>query len=159
LIYANGSSSPTNTIDLAGVVVDGDVYVIAHPSASQAVLDEADATFGNILFNGDDAVALTKGGVPIDVIGQIGFDPGAQWGSGVVSTEDNTLRRKDLVFGGDPDGSNAFNPFVEWIGFPEDTVDGLGIHAIRTQVPEPASLAFFGLGVAGLALMRRRRAR
>ncbi len=32
-------------------------------------------------FNGDDAVVLRKGTTVIDVIGQIGFDPGSEWGS------------------------------------------------------------------------------
>jgi hypothetical protein len=156
LIYSNGSASPTFTIDLAGTVADGDVFVIAHEDSGLAA---ADATFGNILFNGNDAVALTKGGLPVDVIGQVGVDPGTHWGSGLVRTVDNTLRRKDLIFGGDANGADAFNPFVEWLGYPLDTVDGLGSHAIRTaQVAEPVTLVLLGLGLAGLGLMRRRRA-
>jgi hypothetical protein len=158
LIYSNGSLTPNFTIDLTGNVGDGDVFVIAHSNAGSAVLAAADAIFNNILFNGDDAVALTMGGVLIDVIGEVGFDPGGQWGSGLVSTANNTLRRKDLVFGGDLDGSDLFNPFVEWLGYPQDTIDGLGFHAIRTeQVPEPATLALFSFGLAGLGFMRRRR--
>ena len=35
---------------------------------------------GGTFFNGDDAVALSYNGVNIDVIGQIGFDPGSSWG-------------------------------------------------------------------------------
>ena len=36
-------------------------------------------------------VALKKEGLIIDVIGQIGTDPGTEWGSGLTSTADNTL--------------------------------------------------------------------
>jgi hypothetical protein len=40
---------------------------------------------------------LREGTTIVDVIGQIGFDPGTEWGSGLVSTADNTLRRKTAV--------------------------------------------------------------
>ena len=91
-------------------------------------------TTGTGLFNGDDAVALLKGGVIIDVIGQIGLDPGTEWGTGLTSTADNTLRRKSTITSGDTNGSNAFDPSLEWDGFAEDTFNGLGSHTI---IPGP----------------------
>ena len=51
------------------------------------------------------------------MIGQVGFDPGTAWGSGMTSTLDHTLRRKASVSAGDPDGSNAFDPAAEWDGY------------------------------------------
>jgi len=90
--YANGSSTATTTINLTGTAIDGDVYVIRHSSAAlQTLIDEGDQTDGSGWYNGDDAVALLKSGVTIDVIGQIGTDPGSEWGSGVTGTRDNTL--------------------------------------------------------------------
>jgi hypothetical protein len=156
-IYHNGSSTPTYTLDLSGIIADGDVFVLANPDAVALILDVADAIFSDILFNGDDAIVLTKGGSIIDVLGQIGFDPGSQWGSLLVSTQNNTLIRKSTVFGGDTDGSDSFNPYVEWLGFEENYFGGLGSHYIRiSQVPEPTTLALFGLGLAGLGFTRRR---
>ena len=61
------------------------------------------------------------------MIGQIGVDPGTEWGTGLTSTADNTLRRKASVEAGDANGSDAFDPAVEWDGFATDTFDGLGI--------------------------------
>ncbi|PWB68609.1 MAG: endonuclease/exonuclease/phosphatase [Anaerolineales bacterium] len=131
-IYFNGSASAGLTLNLTGVVADGDVYVIANSNATTpadpAILTQADLVSFAGFYNGDDAVVLRKGTTIIDAIGQIGFDPGSEWGSGLVSTADNTLRRKADICGGDTDGSNAFDPSVEWDGYATNTFDGLGAH-------------------------------
>lgn len=127
-MFFNGSASAGLTISLSGTVSDGDVYVVAHSSAIASILAQADQTNGAGWFNGDDAVVLRKGTTVLDVIGQIGFDPGSEWGSGLVSTADNTLQRAATFCAGDVDGSNVFDPSVEWSGFAQDTVTGLGSH-------------------------------
>ena len=109
------------------------MYVLAQATASPTILAQADQTNGAGWFNGNDAVVLRKGGPSgpiVDVIGQIGFDPGAQWGSGLESTQDNTLRRKGSIEAGDTNGSDAFDPSVEWNGFAQDTFGDLGSHAL-----------------------------
>ncbi len=128
-MYFNGSTSAGLTINLTGTVADGDVYVVAQSAANATILALADQTNGAGWFNGDDAVVLRKGATVIDAIGQIGVDPGTEWGTGLVSTADNTLRRKDTVCAGDTDGSNAFDPAPEWDGFAIDTFGGLGAHS------------------------------
>jgi predicted extracellular nuclease len=65
---------------------------------------------------------------PVDVIGQVGYDPGSQWGSGDTSTADNTIRRKSTICAGDTNPSDAFDPALEWDGYPLHTWDGLGSH-------------------------------
>ncbi|MET0449905.1 MAG: ExeM/NucH family extracellular endonuclease, partial [Aeromicrobium sp.] len=102
-----------------------------------AILAVADQTNGAGWFNGDDAIVLAKGSTTLDVFGQVGFDPGTEWGSGLTSTADNTLRRKADVCAGDPDGTDAFDPAVEWDGFPNDTFDGLGSHTAACGDVEP----------------------
>jgi predicted extracellular nuclease len=128
--YFNGSTTAGTTIALTGTLADGDVHVIADNDASTAILAVADQTPTNSFFNGDDAVALLKNGVIVDVIGQIGFDPGSEWGTGLASTQDNTLRRLPSILAGDTDGSDAFDPAAEWEGFALDTFDGLGSHTV-----------------------------
>ena len=127
-MFFNGNSVSTLTINLTGTVASGDVYVLAQSSASAAILAQADQTNGAGWFNGDDAVVLRKGTTVVDVIGQIGFDPGTEWGTGLTSTADNTLRRKPTIEAGDTNGGDAFDPAVQWIGFATDTFAGLGSH-------------------------------
>ena len=132
-IYANGGTAPTSTITLTGTVANNDVFVIANTAAVAAILNQADQQSGSVSFNGDDAVVLRKGGSTgtiLDVIGQIGNDPGTEWGSGLTSTADNTLRRKINICGGDSDGANAFDPTTQWDGFATDAFDGLGTHTV-----------------------------
>ncbi len=127
-MYFNGSLSAGSTINLTGAIANGDVYVLAHSSADATILAQADQTNGSGWFNGDDAVVLRKGTTVIDVIGQIGFDPGAEWGTGLTSTADNTLVRKATVCQGDTNGSDTFDPATEWDGYATNTFSGLGSH-------------------------------
>jgi len=140
-MYFNGSSAAGLTIPLTGTVASGDVFVIAQSSSSAAILATADQTDAAGWFNGNDAVVLRKGTTFIDVIGQVGFDPGIEWGTGLVSTADNTLRRKPTVLTGDPNGSNVFDPSIEWDGFASDTVSGLGSHTVVIPTRTPTSTA------------------
>jgi len=159
-IYFNGSTTPLTSIDLTGVIPDGDVFVVADDGADAAILAVADLTSPLNFFNGDDAVALVMDGTLVDVIGQIGFDPGSEWGTGDTSTADNTLRRRSTIVAGDTIGSDVFIPAIEWEGFPLNTFDGLGSHSIASgSVPEPGVLALVGTGLAGMAFVRKRRRR
>ena len=134
-MFFNGSASAGLTINLTGTVADGDVYVVAQSAANATILAQADQTNGSGWFNGDDAVVLRKGTTIIDSIGQIGFDPGTQWGTGLISTADNTLRRKTCA--GDPIANDLFDPSIEWDGFATDTFGGLGAHSCVVIPPPP----------------------
>ncbi len=135
LMSFNGGTS-TFTINLSGTVANGDVYVVAPTNANTTILAQADQTAGTSWFNGDDAVVLRKGttNTIIDAIGQIGVDPGTEWGIGLVSTQDNTLRRADTICAGDPNASDVFDPSLEWEGFAQDTFGGLGAHTANCSI-------------------------
>ena len=64
----------------------------------------------------------------LDIIGQIGFDPGTEWGSGNLSTNEATIRRDPNICYGDSDGSDTFN-LSGYTGFPSGTTSGLGSHS------------------------------
>jgi predicted extracellular nuclease len=137
----NGSASCSLSIPLTGTVASGDVYVLAQAAASPVILAQADQTNGSGWFNGNDAVVLRKGAAIIDVIGQLGFDPGTEWGTGLTSTADNTLRRKATVEAGDSNPTDAFDPALEWNGLATDDFTGLGAHSVVVTDPAPQVVA------------------
>lgn len=127
--FFNGNTTANNsfTINLSGTIPAQGVFVVAPTNANATILGKANQTFGTAWFNGDDAVVLkNSGNAIIDSFGQIGVDPGSEWGSGVTSTADNTLRRKTSVTTGDAVTSDAFDPSVQWDGFATDSFDDLG---------------------------------
>jgi hypothetical protein len=128
--YYNGAStlsstSTLNTILLEGTVGPAGVYVLCSSSLASQPNVRCDRST-NLGFNGNDAVALACDGVVLDVIGQIGVDPGDGWSNGGASTANQTLRRRCDVNQGDANGSDAFDPTSEWVALPVDTFDGLG---------------------------------
>ncbi|MBN2723114.1 MAG: lamin tail domain-containing protein [Deltaproteobacteria bacterium] len=127
-LYSNGSETPSYDEALSGSLAAGDVFVICNSSSVTAILDVCDLESTVTYFNGDDAVELVCGGVTVDVIGQIGTDPGSYWGSGDTATVNKTLVRKCGISSGDADGSDAFDPVSEWDGYAQDTFTYLGSH-------------------------------
>ena len=123
--YFNGKTEATVVATLSGVLEADRALTLCTSSLHEALAATCNQV-GNLTFNGDDAVALSCNGIILDVIGQIGVDPGTTWGSDANTTLDRTLRRKCTVQTGDADGSDAFDPSVQWQAFPIDTFDGLG---------------------------------
>ena len=142
-MYFNGSTGVGLTINLTGVVPAHGTYVIAHAQADPAIIALAQNSSSSAgWFNGNDVVALRKGNDNVDVIGQIGNNPGTEWGTGLTSTADNTIRRKQAITVGDANGSDAFDPAVEWDGFENNTFGGLGSHTVGPE--EPIAMACGG---------------
>jgi len=127
-MYFNGSNSAGLTIPLSGSIPAQGVFVLAHGSANATILATANQTNSAGWYNGDDAVVLKNGSTIIDSIGQVGIDPGTEWGTGLTSTADNTLRRKTSITTGDINVGNAFDPSSEWEGYAQDTFDHLGTY-------------------------------
>jgi predicted extracellular nuclease len=139
-VYFNAAPTAGLTIPLTGTVATGDVHVVANSLATAAILAVADQISVASWFNGDDAVVLRTGTTIIDVIGQLVFDPGDFWGSGDLTTQDHTLRRKGTIQAGDSNGADAFDPATEWDGFAINTFDGLGSHALAGDPTNPTGV-------------------
>jgi predicted extracellular nuclease len=135
-LYSNGlalTETPSQSLTLTGTLAPGAVYVIVNSGAIQAILDQADITSNVTFFNGDDALVLKNGLNIIDSFGQVGTDPGSNWG-GV--TAERTLVRKVSVVAGRTDATSAFDPSLEWVVFPADTTSYLGWHATDLFISE-----------------------
>ena len=123
--YNNGSLTVTDTLDLSTVMASlpsGDVLVVGNPSSGLAIQTASDVLHSLAFFNGDDAIELSCGSVTLDVIGEIGEDPGTGWIVGTGSTHDYTLCRKHCGPGTDDWTIGK----TTWDVFPMDTFDGLG---------------------------------
>lgn len=134
--YTNGSSSVSNTLTLSGTIASEGTFIIENSSESLAVSADLSTTNSVMQFNGDDVVALRKSGVIVDVIGQIGTDPGTQW-AGTCGAQNITLIRNASVVAGDTDGSNAFTTDTEWSCTTVNDVSNLGSHVISCSSGTP----------------------
>ncbi len=127
-IFFNGSSNAGQTIPLTGAVLAGGTYVLCNNNTDNTFLTLSDQQSGALAFNGDDAVVLGDSDNVLDIIGQIGFDPGTNWSSNGVGTRDMTIRRKSSVLSGDNFGADAFDPSAEWDAYDQNTYLGFGSH-------------------------------
>ncbi len=124
--YFNGAVVPGATIALAGEVAAADVQVVCDDDIVDASACDVLAT--GTFYSGDDAVELRCGGVVLDVIGQVGVDPGVEWLVAGVGTANETLRRSCTVTTGDASGGDAFDPSLEWTSSAQDDLADLGLY-------------------------------
>jgi hypothetical protein len=129
-MYFNGDPTPEASIPLVGAIGPHSAFVLVHMSARFRDRGNQTSDWSG-WFNGDDAVLRRRDVVVLDVIGQVGVDPGAEWGRASVRTRNQTLRRKPTVVRGDSNGNDAFDPAGEWLGFPALDSTGLGSHFIE----------------------------
>ena len=156
-LYANGAATATNTQTFTAgtMIAAGDVYVLRNSSAAlTAILNASDISSSVCNFNGDDAVALKKLGAVLDVIGQIGTDPGSSWpvAGTTVGTVDHTLIRKLSVCSPNAVNLSSFGTDAtnsEWIVYASDGELGqLGSYAGCSSTPSltissPATATIF----------------
>lgn len=140
-IYFNGNSSAGAQIALLGQIPAHQTFVLADSNADPAVTGSADQLYSGSLFNGDDAVVLSHNGQTVDAIGQIGVDPGSEWGTGTTTTKDHSLRRKADHLTGRSDASTSFDPATDFDGFAQDSFADLGQFSPASQPPGGGSVS------------------
>ena len=128
--------------DAGTMVAAGDVFVLAHPSADQIILDQADNTSFIYMGNGNDAVGLVSAttGFIVDLIGDMSNSPPDAWDVAGTSsaTNEQTIVRKPSVLNGNTDwatsaGTDASNS--EWLVFDQNVWDNLGFHNQGVDAP------------------------
>jgi uncharacterized protein len=119
----------------AGILANGATYVVANASSAAAIINVTNFQNSTVMnFNGDDAVELKYRGLTVDVIGQIGYDPGTAWGTDPNSTVNHTMLRINTVCCGDPIGSDVFVPTTQWTVLAVDTFTNLDSHLTNCAV-------------------------
>ena len=122
------------TFEVGTMVSAGDVFVVCHGSSDPIILAECDQEF-TYLSNGDDVFAITQlgSGEILDIIGEMGDDPGSGWEVAGVSnaTKDHTLVRKSSVVSGNSNwalsaGTNSDDS--EWVVQDQNTWTFIGSH-------------------------------
>jgi endonuclease I len=137
-LFANGTTTPTNNVQLSGTLADGACVVYKNSAAALTLPDGVTATNNTAMnFNGDDAVALyrTSTSSYVDIFGRIGEDPGDAWTSESLTTLNKTLRRKSSVTGGVTANPASGFPTLatQWDMYDMDTASGLGSHSIGSK--------------------------
>ena len=143
---AGGVTNLTGTIQpfSAFVIVNGQTTSQPNSPASSATLramaDQLDGAYPSPTYmNGNDAIALYKNSVMIDLLGKIGdaaMSNSDGWGDlppydgslGAVWTENHTLIRKATVKTGITANPDPFIVNQQWDSLPEDTWSNLGNH-------------------------------
>lgn len=123
----NGGTLTTKS-NLTGTIPPGQTHVVCTSGSSFPY----DQSMGAVGHNGNDVVVLEKNMNPIDIIGNIGCDPGTAWTASGLSTQGMSLIRKGCItdgVGSDPPDSPCSFPSLsaEWIGF-SPGISRLGIH-------------------------------
>ena len=151
--YFNGNTSASTKINLSGNIAANSTFVIADNDASADILALAQLTSNGSFFNGDDAIVLTHSDNVIDSLGQVGVDPGAEWGSGDTSTQNNTLRRDTNNLTADQVIDDAVT-FVGWQGFAQDDISDLGRFSANgsTDPVDPVDPVEFVCGQSAVAI-------
>lgn len=128
-LYANGNTSPNNTLTLPSQgLAPGEHFVIVNPQANAELTAVGDVAHAVTNYNGDDALTLSRGETVIDSMGQVGFrptDPSA-WVSddGTVSMLNMTLTNNTCEVDADPD--DAYDPSVNFAASGIDDFSTLG---------------------------------
>lgn len=142
IIESGNGGSFTDTLDLPGTLAPGATYVLCTNQSDAAMLAVADTalSFPSVShFNGDDALILWNGTDTIDIIGEVGVDPGSSWPVGSGSTANNTLVRKIGVQSG---STNWLLGATQWDVYPSNTFGFFGTHTMSPCGSTSPTLSF-----------------
>lgn len=140
--FNNGATTSPYILDMEGMIGAFDVFVAANPSAANAFAVAADTLDAITFYNGDDALLLIY--VPtadtLDVIGELGIDPGSNWTVGTGATSEFTLVRMATVGGGSNDW--AANTMT-WDVLPQNDSSSIGSHMSNCESASTACSELF----------------
>ena len=146
--YNNGSSVPNHELDLSGTLPPGGVLTIVNPQAVPALTNLADILDDVTLFNGNDATTLERNGVVVDVLGEVGINPGSDgWPVNGITMLHNTLVRIPEVTSGSADWDEVED---QWFDYPENTFEYFGDHDALPCGLDTTAVPIIGFAVSEL---------
>lgn len=142
--YTNAGNALSGSFDLSGTIAPGAVVILSNSQATlQSILGNTTFSVGlnnNVTsFTGDDAILLLNGSDTLDIIGEIGSDPGGSWIIGNDSTQNKTLVRNASINEGTKDWSLREN---QWNILAID-ITQLGSHTMTPCTPPADTIANF----------------
>ena len=143
--YNNGSTVATHEVQLSGSLGPGEVFTIVNPLAPPFLLQLADVIDDVTLFNGNDATTLERNGVEVDVLGEVGVNPGEGWPVNDVTMLHHTLVRNADVTVGSDDWDVVQ---TQWQDYPENTYDYFGDHTAQPCGLDTNAMPTIGFAVA-----------
>lgn len=144
--YNNGSSVANHTLELSGTLPPGEVYLVVNPQAVPALTNIADILDDVTLFNGNDATTLERNGTVVDVLGEVGINPGsAGWPVNDITMLHNTLVRVPEVTSGSDDWDEVSQ---QWEDHPENTFQFFGDHDALPCGLDTTALPILGFAVS-----------
>jgi predicted extracellular nuclease/endonuclease I len=128
-LYSNGSTEPTSTYTLSGMLQPNDVVVLGNTNIDPngELFGKIDVFSSAINYNGDDYIELVNAETIIDSVGHFGVKE--SWGS------NKTLVRKTSVTQGDNNRDDAFSVEPEWDVSPSNTFSFIGSHLVDDVPP------------------------
>lgn len=140
--FNNGATTNPYILDMEGMIGAFDVFVAANPNAANAFAAAADTLDAITFYNGDDALLLIYAPTAdtLDVIGELGVDPGSNWPVGTGATSEFTLVRMATVDGGSNDwAANA----MTWDVLPQNDSSAIGSHMSNCEAAASACSDLF----------------
>jgi hypothetical protein len=119
-LYVNGATMPSKSSQLDTLTGTASLapgsFIVLQNTSAVLNLPLGVTAFSSSLcgFNGDDALAIEKDGIVIDVFGEVGIDPGTSWTIGGITNAsiDKTVRRKAGIVQGNISWTNS--SATEW---------------------------------------------
>ena len=119
---SNGYGEFETSYKLYGTLLNNHSSVLVHSSSANTVLrDKANFMTDSVLnFNGNDAVALFRNGVMVDVIGKLNGGADYTWGLDKILKRNSTITHPNSNF-----------DLSEWIVYPYAQLDKFGTHIMN----------------------------
>ncbi|MGC3978418.1 MAG: endonuclease [Paludibacteraceae bacterium] len=118
----NGAGEYVVSYKLSGTLQNNQTYIVVNNAATNADLKAKASAFTDSVcaFNGNDAIALFRNGVPVDIVGKLGGGADYMWGLDKILKRNTDVTHPNMHFN-----------LSEWTEFPYTSIEKMGSHSIN----------------------------